>query len=157
VIDAVGISATRGNVNTATRTLASTHGVLVGIGTIDHGVLECLQGPRPIRGFIVNAQKRMERRVLENTHWQEILLHLKRPQDHWNRSHNRAHSEERQQDHYRYAQTFHRVISHRPGKLGEVYSNIYSHLFRSAHDDQPRCVWKKVAMRRRASIAAGSL
>ena len=41
--------------NAATRTIASTLGVLVGIGSIDHGILECLQGSRPTTGLIVNA------------------------------------------------------------------------------------------------------
>src|SRR5271166_3592451 len=55
VVSTVVASETRGNVNAATRAIASTLGVLVGIGSIDHGVLECLQGPRPTPGFIVNA------------------------------------------------------------------------------------------------------
>src|ERR1700754_51204 len=67
----------------------------------------------------------MERRVLKDTQWQGIPLGPKRPQDHWNRAHKGPHSEERQQDHYRYAHTFHRVISHRPGNLGDLYSNFY--------------------------------
>jgi hypothetical protein len=41
--------------NSATGTIASTLGVLVGIGSIDHGLLECLQGFRPTPGLIVNA------------------------------------------------------------------------------------------------------
>lgn len=41
--------------NRATRTIASTLGVLVGVGSIDHGLLECLQGFRPTPGLIVNA------------------------------------------------------------------------------------------------------
>ncbi len=41
--------------NAATRFIASTLGVLVGVGSIDHGLLECLQGPRPTPGLIVNA------------------------------------------------------------------------------------------------------
>ncbi|HMD77275.1 MAG TPA: hypothetical protein VKG86_07865 [Terracidiphilus sp.] len=41
--------------NAATRAIASTLGVLVGIGSIDHGLLECLQGFRPTPGLIVNA------------------------------------------------------------------------------------------------------
>jgi len=41
--------------NPATRAIASTLGVLVGIGSIDHGLLECLQGWRPTPGLIVNA------------------------------------------------------------------------------------------------------
>jgi hypothetical protein len=41
--------------NAATRTIASTLGVLVGIGSIEHGLLECLQGFRPTPGLIVNA------------------------------------------------------------------------------------------------------
>jgi hypothetical protein len=41
--------------NAATRTVASTLGVLVGIGSIDHGLLECLQGFRPTPGLLVNA------------------------------------------------------------------------------------------------------
>lgn len=43
------------SVNAATRAIASTLGVLVGIGSIEHGVLECLQGVRPTPGLIVNA------------------------------------------------------------------------------------------------------
>ena len=41
--------------NSATSVIASTFGVLVGIGSIDHGLLECLQGSRPTPGLIVNA------------------------------------------------------------------------------------------------------
>ena len=41
--------------NSATRAIASTLGVLVGIGSIDHGLLECLQGFHPTPGLIVNA------------------------------------------------------------------------------------------------------
>ncbi len=41
--------------NGATRRVASTLGVLVGIGSIDHGLLECLQGFHPTPGLIVNA------------------------------------------------------------------------------------------------------
>jgi hypothetical protein len=41
--------------NAATRAVASTLGVLVGIGSIDHGLLECLQGSHPTPGLIVNA------------------------------------------------------------------------------------------------------
>jgi hypothetical protein len=41
--------------NSATRTIAATLGVLVGIGSIDHGLLEALQGYRPTPGLIVNA------------------------------------------------------------------------------------------------------
>ena len=41
--------------NAATRTVVSTLGVLVGIGSIDHGFLETLQGYRPTPGLIVNA------------------------------------------------------------------------------------------------------
>jgi hypothetical protein len=56
VVDAVGFSANPGgNINTATRTIASTLGVLVGIGSIDHGILECLQGFRPTPGLLVYA------------------------------------------------------------------------------------------------------
>lgn len=39
--------------NSATRTVASTLGVLVGIGSIDHGLLECRQGFRPTPVIIV--------------------------------------------------------------------------------------------------------
>jgi hypothetical protein len=39
----------------ATRVIASTLGVFVGIGSMDHGLLECLQGARPTPGLIVNA------------------------------------------------------------------------------------------------------
>ena len=53
--NSIGVSAANGDVNTATRAVASTLGVLVGVGSIDHGVLECLQGPRPTPGLIVNA------------------------------------------------------------------------------------------------------
>jgi hypothetical protein len=41
--------------NSATCFIARTLGVLVGIGSIDHGLLECLQGFRPTPGLIVNA------------------------------------------------------------------------------------------------------
>jgi hypothetical protein len=41
--------------NGATRRVASTLGVLIGIGSIDHGLLECLQGFHPTSGLIVNA------------------------------------------------------------------------------------------------------
>jgi hypothetical protein len=41
--------------NAATRTVVSTLGVLVGIGSIDHGLLETLQGYRPTPGLIINA------------------------------------------------------------------------------------------------------
>jgi len=55
MVNAVGISASGSNINAATRAIASALGVLVGIGSIDHGVLECLQGSRPTPGLIVNA------------------------------------------------------------------------------------------------------
>src|SRR3974390_1048860 len=55
VVDAVGIALMRGNINTGTRTIASTLGVLVGIGSIDHGILECLQGFRPTPDLLVYA------------------------------------------------------------------------------------------------------
>ena len=41
--------------NTATRAIVSTLGALVGVGSIDHGLLECLQGNRATPGLIVNA------------------------------------------------------------------------------------------------------
>jgi hypothetical protein len=41
--------------NAATRTVVSTLGILVGIGSIDHGLLETLQGYRPTPGLIINA------------------------------------------------------------------------------------------------------
>lgn len=41
--------------HSATRSIACTLGVLVGIGSIDHGLLECLQGFNPTPGLIVNA------------------------------------------------------------------------------------------------------
>jgi hypothetical protein len=41
--------------NAATRAIVSTLGVLIGIGSINHGLLECLQGNRPTPGLIVNA------------------------------------------------------------------------------------------------------
>jgi len=41
--------------NAATRTVVATLGVLVGIGSIDHGLLETLQGYRPTPGLIINA------------------------------------------------------------------------------------------------------
>src|ERR1039457_4167341 len=41
--------------NSATRSIACTLGVLVGIGSIDHGLVECLQGFHPTPGLIVNA------------------------------------------------------------------------------------------------------
>jgi hypothetical protein len=48
-------SATIPPYNASTRVIASTMGVLVGIGSMDHGLLECLQGARPTPGPIVNA------------------------------------------------------------------------------------------------------
>jgi hypothetical protein len=53
--NAVGAEATHNVANRATRVIAATMGVLVGLGSIDHGVLECLQGARPTTGLIVNA------------------------------------------------------------------------------------------------------
>jgi hypothetical protein len=41
--------------NAATRSVVSTLGVLVGIGSIDHGLLETVQGNRLTPGLIVNA------------------------------------------------------------------------------------------------------
>jgi hypothetical protein len=41
--------------NAATRAIVSTLGVLIGIGSINHGLLETLQGNRPTPGLIVNA------------------------------------------------------------------------------------------------------
>src|ERR1039457_7592922 len=41
--------------NSATCFIARTLGVLVGIGSIDHGLVECLQGFHPTPGLIVNA------------------------------------------------------------------------------------------------------
>jgi hypothetical protein len=41
--------------NPATRVIASTLGVLVGVGSIDHGLLEIMQGNRPTPGLIMNA------------------------------------------------------------------------------------------------------
>jgi len=41
--------------NAATGAIASTLGVLVGVGSIDHGLLEIMQGNRPTPGLIVNA------------------------------------------------------------------------------------------------------
>ncbi|MGO9777023.1 MAG: hypothetical protein ACLQGT_13965 [Terracidiphilus sp.] len=41
--------------NAATHTVVSTLGVLVGIGSIDHGLLETVQGYRPTPGLIINA------------------------------------------------------------------------------------------------------
>ena len=55
MIKAVEAAPTHCTVNAATRVIASTLGVLVGVGSIDHGVLECLQGARPTPGLIVNA------------------------------------------------------------------------------------------------------
>jgi hypothetical protein len=55
MIDTQPTSAKVYTVNAATHTLASTLGVLVGIGSIEHGILECLQGSRPTAGLIVNA------------------------------------------------------------------------------------------------------
>jgi hypothetical protein len=43
------------NYNGATRVIVSTLGVLIGIGSINHGLLESLQGNRPTPGLIVNA------------------------------------------------------------------------------------------------------
>ncbi len=48
-------SAATTTLNAATRKIASTLGVLVGIGSIEHGLLECLQGSRPTPGLIVSA------------------------------------------------------------------------------------------------------
>jgi hypothetical protein len=44
-----------GNHNSATRAIVSTMGVLIGIGSINHGLLESLQGNRHTPGLIVNA------------------------------------------------------------------------------------------------------
>jgi hypothetical protein len=41
--------------NAATHVIVSTLGVLIGIGSINHGLLECLQGNRPTPGYLVNA------------------------------------------------------------------------------------------------------
>ncbi|MGB7984869.1 MAG: hypothetical protein WCF54_06890 [Terracidiphilus sp.] len=41
--------------NVATRIIVCTLGVLVGIGSIDHGLLETAQGNRPTPGLIINA------------------------------------------------------------------------------------------------------
>ena len=41
--------------NAATRVIVSTLGVLIGIGSINHGLLETVQGNRPTPGHIVNA------------------------------------------------------------------------------------------------------
>ena len=41
--------------NAATRAVVSTLGVLVGIGSLNHGLLEMLQGNRPTPGLIINA------------------------------------------------------------------------------------------------------
>lgn len=41
--------------NTATRAVASTLGILLGISSINHGLLETLQGNRPTSGFFVKA------------------------------------------------------------------------------------------------------
>jgi hypothetical protein len=41
--------------NAATHIIVTTLGVLVGIGSIDHGLLETMQGYRPTPGLIVNA------------------------------------------------------------------------------------------------------
>ena len=41
--------------NAATRAVVSTLGVLIGIGSINHGLLESLQGNRPTPDHIVNA------------------------------------------------------------------------------------------------------
>jgi hypothetical protein len=41
--------------NSATHAIVTTLGVLVGIGSIDHGLLETVQGYRPTPGLIVNA------------------------------------------------------------------------------------------------------
>ena len=55
MIKAVEAAPKHCTVNSATGVIASALGVLVGIGSIDHGVLECLQGARPTSGLIVNA------------------------------------------------------------------------------------------------------
>jgi len=41
--------------NAATRTFVSTLGVLLGLSSIDHGILETLQGNRPTPGYLVKA------------------------------------------------------------------------------------------------------
>jgi len=41
--------------NTATRAVASTLGILLGISSINHGLLETLQGNHPTSGFLINA------------------------------------------------------------------------------------------------------
>ena len=43
------------DVRNATRTIISTLGVYIGIGGIDHGFLETLQGYMPTNGFLINA------------------------------------------------------------------------------------------------------
>ena len=41
--------------NAATRAVASTFGVLLGLSSIEHGLLETLQGNRPTSGYLVKA------------------------------------------------------------------------------------------------------
>jgi len=43
------------NYNVATRRIVSTLGVLIGVSSINHGLLECLQGNRPTPGLLVKA------------------------------------------------------------------------------------------------------
>jgi hypothetical protein len=42
--------------NIATRTVASTLGVLLGLSSIDHGLLEIMHGNQPTTGYWINAQ-----------------------------------------------------------------------------------------------------
>ena len=42
-------------VNRATRIIASTLGVLLGMGGLDHGILEAMQGNTPTGGHLINA------------------------------------------------------------------------------------------------------
>jgi hypothetical protein len=41
--------------NRATRIIASTLGVLLGVGGLDHGILEAMQGNSPTGGLLINA------------------------------------------------------------------------------------------------------
>ena len=43
------------NRNRATHVIAATLGLLVGVGSLEHGLLECMQGPAPTPGLLVNA------------------------------------------------------------------------------------------------------
>jgi len=55
VAEDLSTSATTCASNSATRVIASTLGILLGISSINHGILETLQGNRPTLGHVVKA------------------------------------------------------------------------------------------------------